>query len=89
MIAIPQTVGAVAVEGIAPSGVIGEIYDVPEAMIPALDAYEDVPHLYTRVPVPLSEGALPSAMAYLLRPEHSAGRPVIPSGDWCRRTPGS
>lgn len=65
------------------TAVVGEIFAVPEGDMPALDAYEDVPALYARLPVELSDGT--RVEAYLLHAHLAADRPRIPSGDWRRR----
>ncbi|MCB9538146.1 MAG: gamma-glutamylcyclotransferase [Myxococcales bacterium] len=65
------------------TAVRGEVYDVDDAALPALDAYEDAPALYTRSPVALQDAA--PAAAYLLRPERRGAHPVIAHGDWRRR----
>lgn len=64
------------------TAVVGELYDVDEALLVDLDRYEDVPELYLRV-----EHAIAGepALIYVLRPEHARNRPVIASGDWRRR----
>ena len=58
----------------------GELYEVPDAMWPALDRYEGVPALYRRVEVALVGGG--TAQAYVMSPEQVAGKPRIANGDW-------
>lgn len=65
--------------------VAGEVYEVDAETLAALDAYEDCPDLYVRRPIRLADGS--PAEAYLLSPAQVAGLPVIPSGDWKRRSP--
>jgi gamma-glutamylaminecyclotransferase len=58
----------------------GEVYEVDEATLAALDALEGHPRFYRRVPISMEDGA--SVEAYLLRAEQVEGRPVIDSGSW-------
>ena len=60
--------------------VAGEVYEVDDATLAALDVFEGAPHLYERVPVRLERGA--RAEGYVLRAERAEGYPVVPSGDW-------
>jgi gamma-glutamylaminecyclotransferase len=63
------------------TAVDGELYDVPEERVPALDAFEEHPDVYRRAPIALADGR--AAVAYLL-----VRRPAAPSilgGDWRRR----
>jgi gamma-glutamylcyclotransferase (GGCT)/AIG2-like uncharacterized protein YtfP len=62
--------------------IVGELYEVDDALLVELDAYEDVPDLYLRVEREISGER---AFIYVLRPEHGVGRAVIASGDWLRR----
>ena len=64
------------------TAVLGELYDVDDALLVELDRYEDVPDLYLRVERSVAGKA---ALIYVLRPEHANGRPAIASGDWRRR----
>ena len=67
--------GAVAVHG--------ELYAVPAALWPALDAYEDCPGTYQRVRLTLDDGR--QAQTYLLGAARAAGHPRLAHGDWTRR----
>jgi gamma-glutamylcyclotransferase (GGCT)/AIG2-like uncharacterized protein YtfP len=60
--------------------VIGEVYEVDEATLAALDRLEGQPWFYTRTRIGLEDGS--SVEAYLLSPEQALGRRVILSGDW-------
>jgi gamma-glutamylcyclotransferase (GGCT)/AIG2-like uncharacterized protein YtfP len=59
--------------------VSGEIYEVDEALLAELDAYEDAPALYERV-VRRIDGH--DVWMYLLPERHALGRPRLSSGDW-------
>jgi gamma-glutamylcyclotransferase (GGCT)/AIG2-like uncharacterized protein YtfP len=61
----------------------GELYAIPEALVPTLDRYEDHPQVFVRQQIELADGS--RAETYLVRAERAAGRPRIPSGDWRRR----
>lgn len=65
------------------TAVRGEVYRVPSALMAELDIYEGPE--YARVEIPLDEGPVPSAEAYVMTPEAAAGLAVIASGDWRRR----
>lgn len=62
--------------------VAGEIFEVSVAVLPALDAHEDVPELYRRVRVELGAHR---PWVYVFRVELAGGYPRIESGDWRRR----
>lgn len=65
------------------AAVSGELYEVPEALLAFLDAFEDHPEVYVRTPIILVSGR--QAFTYVLRPEHVADATAITSGDWrCR-----
>lgn len=61
----------------------GELFEVDEAELGALDAYEDCPRSYTRQSLRLSDGA--QALAYVLVDALAEGRPRIAGGDWTAR----
>jgi gamma-glutamylcyclotransferase (GGCT)/AIG2-like uncharacterized protein YtfP len=69
------------------TAVAGEIYRIDGATLCRLDALEDYPRLYGRVLIPTRYGG---TWVYHYR-GRTAGRPVIPSGDWrdLTRNPGS
>lgn len=77
--------------GLTPgSGIVrGELFEVPDALVPSLDRYEGVPHLYTRRPMTatFADGSTHEAQAYFIV-DATDGEP-IPSGDWVahRSTP--
>lgn len=66
------------------AAVSGELYRVPPALLPDLDAYEG--DEYVRRAVVLEDGR--EVTAYVMQPDHvpADARP-IPSGDWRRRAP--
>ena len=59
--------------------VVGEVYEVDDETLKALDRLEGHPIFYQRMPVLLDDGD--EVVAYLLRGS-TGGKPVIPSGDW-------
>jgi gamma-glutamylcyclotransferase (GGCT)/AIG2-like uncharacterized protein YtfP len=63
--------------------VSGEIYEVDDALIPDLDAYEDAPGLYERAKRRIDGHEV---WVYLLPEAHAAGRPRLAGGDWLQRT---
>jgi gamma-glutamylaminecyclotransferase len=62
------------------TSVAGEIYEVDEAVLSELDRYEDVPQIFQRETLRIAEHEV---WVYVLPPQHAAGRPSLPSGDWC------
>jgi gamma-glutamylaminecyclotransferase len=63
--------------------VIGEVYEVDEATLAALDRLEGHPRFYTRSRIALRDLEAGAAVeAYLLRPEQVVGKPLVISGDW-------
>jgi len=69
------------------TSVDGELYEVDDATLARIDAFEGHPALYERVAVRLVGGE--AAQAYVLRDTRLAqGRPVVAGGDW-RRAPRS
>jgi gamma-glutamylcyclotransferase (GGCT)/AIG2-like uncharacterized protein YtfP len=58
--------------------VTGDLYDIPNDMVPALDAYEGAPHLYTREIVNV---AGVDAYTYVYHQPIDQSR-LIPTGDW-------
>lgn len=63
--------------------VAGEVYEVDEATLAALDRLEGHPRSYRRTRIALDDGSL--VETYLLPPEQVEGRPVIASGNWRSR----
>jgi gamma-glutamylaminecyclotransferase len=63
--------------------VIGELYEVDDETLEALDRLEGHPSFYRRTAITLAppRDAEP-VWTYLLRPEQVAGRKQIPSGSW-------
>jgi gamma-glutamylaminecyclotransferase len=60
--------------------VAGEVFAVPDGLLPKLDAFEEHPHVYVRSLVHLQNGTV--CHAYVLRPELARGKAVVPGGDW-------
>lgn len=60
--------------------VTGEVYEVSEETLAALDRLEGHPTFYRRTAITLDGGAL--ASAYLLPLHHVEGRAAIPGGCW-------
>jgi gamma-glutamylcyclotransferase (GGCT)/AIG2-like uncharacterized protein YtfP len=58
----------------------GELFEVPDSWLSHLDAFEDVPTLYERVPVQLAHAQV---LGYVMRREVAGDAPRIASGDWC------
>lgn len=61
----------------------GEVFAVPDALVPTLDRYEDHPQVFVRQEIELADGS--RAETYLVRAERADGRPRLASGDWRRR----
>jgi gamma-glutamylcyclotransferase (GGCT)/AIG2-like uncharacterized protein YtfP len=62
------------------TSVRGELYDVGDDLLAALDFYEGVPSLYRRVLVRLRGGG--SAHAYVLARGRQRRDPVLATGNW-------
>lgn len=62
------------------TAVVGELYEVDQALLAELDAFEGVPTWYQRVSITLADGS--TAMTYVMRAEDARGYPPIESGDW-------
>ncbi len=66
------------------AGVVhGEVYSASARLLERLDAFEDVPHLYQRVEVDLSDGS--RAQAYAMSHEAVRDAPVVAGGCWIER----
>ena len=63
--------------------VSGEVYEVDEPTLAALDRLEGHPDFYQRTSIVLADGIL--AVTYLLTPDQVEGRRVITSGSWRTR----
>ena len=64
--------------------VAGEVYEVDEPTLAALDRLEGHPRFYRRSRIALEGGA--TVETYLLAPEQVEGLPVIDSGSWRARS---
>ena len=70
--------------------VVGEVYRITAAVEASLDILEEVKadgsgeYRRREVPVVVAGRAL-NCLVYEIHPERLSGRPVIASGDWCRR----
>ena len=60
--------------------IAGEVYEVDDAGLAALDAFEECPQLYRRVRIRLEGGS--EVESYVQTAEQAAARPRIVSGDW-------
>jgi gamma-glutamylaminecyclotransferase len=63
--------------------VAGEVYEVDEPTLAALDRLESHPNFYRRTSIVLESGL--AVQAYLLTAEQVAGHPIIHSGAWKTR----
>jgi gamma-glutamylcyclotransferase (GGCT)/AIG2-like uncharacterized protein YtfP len=63
--------------------VAGEVYEVDEATLAALDRLEGHPRFYRRTRIALDDTSL--VQTYLLPPEQVEGHPVVASGNWRSR----
>lgn len=61
----------------------GEVYRVPPALMARLDDYEGPG--YQRIVIPLSDGPVERAEAYVMPSAMASALAVMPSGDWRRR----
>jgi gamma-glutamylcyclotransferase (GGCT)/AIG2-like uncharacterized protein YtfP len=62
------------------TSVVGELYEVGEETLAALDNLEGHPIWYTRTNVVLADGL--TAETYLMDRNQVVDRPLIPSGNW-------
>lgn len=58
----------------------GEVWEVDDATLAALDALEEHPGFYRRVQLELADGA--KTLTYVLPKNLAAGAPVVDSGCW-------
>lgn len=65
------------------TAVVGELYDVPPAVLPRVDALEGHPTFYERKRVELEGGE--EVEAYVLPRQSRRAEEKIQSGDWRRR----
>lgn len=66
------------------TAVKGELYDIQKEHLPALDEFEEHPHLYRRDTLLLASGR--RAVTYFLNEQHARGAFVIPHGNWRLRS---
>ena len=57
--------------------ICGEIYEIPEEILPQLDHYEGVPSLYKRVFLDAQQ-----TYVYISQNQDIQDLPVVPNGDW-------
>ena len=62
------------------TAVKGELYEIAEEHLPALDEFEEHPHLYRRDTLLLASGL--RAVTYFLNAEHARDASVLPHGSW-------
>ena len=60
--------------------VVGELYAIDEATLPALDSFEGHPELFHRTDITLNDGRI--VTSYLLNTVHVVDQPVVATGDW-------
>jgi gamma-glutamylaminecyclotransferase len=63
--------------------IIGEVYEVDEPMLAAMDRLEGHPSFYRRTSIRLEDGS--RVEAYLLQPEQVSHRPIIAAASWRAR----
>jgi gamma-glutamylaminecyclotransferase len=66
------------------TSVIGEVYEVDDRILPAIDRFEGHPLLYQRKSVELVDGT--DVNAYVLLPAQGVNAEVLESGDWRRHS---
>lgn len=62
------------------TAVVGDLFEIDEALLRRCDRLEGHPDFYYRTTVTLSGNE--EALTYLMLPEKVTERPRIPSGDW-------
>jgi len=60
--------------------IVGEVYEVDQATLTALDRLEGHPRFYRRTPIALADGS--AAETYVLTRAQVVGRPVVSTGSW-------
>lgn len=64
------------------TSVVGELYEVGDELLRALDAFEEVPEVYERKRARI---AGVQAQTYVMPRERAQGAPRVHGGDWARR----
>jgi gamma-glutamylaminecyclotransferase len=67
--------------------VIGDVYEVDEPMLAAMDRLEGHPKFYRRTTIRLEDGS--AVEAYLLQPEQVSQLPIITAASWRARHKGT
>jgi gamma-glutamylcyclotransferase (GGCT)/AIG2-like uncharacterized protein YtfP len=67
--------------------VAGELYEVDEPMLAAMDRLEGHPSFYQRTTIQLEDGS--TVEAYLLQPEQVSELPIIAAASWRARNRGT
>lgn len=71
--------------------VVGEVYEIPGALLAALDAFEEVPELYQRKDIAIDHVSSatsgqrvlgPTIEAYVMTRERAKRAPRLANGDW-------
>lgn len=62
------------------TSIVGEVYEVSQEVLVAIDRLEGNPNWYTRTAITLVGGM--TAETYVMKPNQVEGRPLIHSGNW-------